>query len=513
MTIAVPAAEFKADGAPYRREWQHQGAMLGGVALVVLVLFGHDSADLARIWWTSTTFGHCLFIGPVIAWLVWQRRHDLAQLQPVAWARGLAVVAIGGLGWMLGDLAQVSLARHLGLVILLQGAVITLLGPQVARGITFPLVYAFFLVPFGESLEGPLQGVTAVMTIKLLHAAGVPAAIDGVLITIPNGYFEVAEACSGAKFVIAMAAFATLVANVCFISWPRRIAFIVAALIVPVIANGLRAFGTIYAAHLTSVAAATGFDHIVYGWIFFGLVMAAVLAIGWRWFDRDPDAAWFDAGRLQALPQVRIDPLIAAALLLATAASFPGLAAAFDARPGSVAARVSLPEIAGWRRSAMSMRAPWGPNYPDADHLLLGRYVDKDGAAVDLAIAVYADQHQGKELVRFGTGALREDDRWVRVAGLPDIAGGSAMRISAPGPVERIVVTWYRIGDTLTASAKQVKIETLRAKLFGGPQRAVAIHLSAEAGAGSDPKAAIERFLEAIGPLDRLADRSAEPNG
>lgn len=41
-------------------------------------------------------------------------------------------------------------------------------------------------------------------------------------------------------------------------------------------------FGTIYAADLTSVEAATGFDHIVYGWMFFGIVMAAVLAIGWR---------------------------------------------------------------------------------------------------------------------------------------------------------------------------------------------------------------------------------------
>src|SRR3546814_7960324 len=126
----------------------------------------------------------------------------------------------------------------------------------------------------------------------LLQLFGVPAAVDGVLITIPNGYFEVAEACSGAKFVIAMIAYGTLVANVCYVSWSRRAAFMVMALVVPVLANGLRAFGTIYAAHITSVEQATGYDHIVYGWIFFGLVMASVLAIGWKWFDRDPRARW-----------------------------------------------------------------------------------------------------------------------------------------------------------------------------------------------------------------------------
>src|SRR3546814_4129907 len=78
---------------------------------------------------------------------------------------------------------------------MLQGAVVTLLGPAVARGLLFPLIYAVFLVPFGESLEGPLQDVTVAMIMPLLHLFGVPAAVDGVLITIPNGYFEVAEAC------------------------------------------------------------------------------------------------------------------------------------------------------------------------------------------------------------------------------------------------------------------------------------------------------------------------------
>ncbi len=92
----------------------------------------------------------------------------------------------------------------------------------------------------------------------LLHLVGVPATVDGVLITTANGYFEVAEACSGAKFVIAMVAYGVLVANVCYRTWPRRAAFMAMAMVVPVIANGLRAFGTIYAAVLTCVEQATG---------------------------------------------------------------------------------------------------------------------------------------------------------------------------------------------------------------------------------------------------------------
>ncbi|OYY89160.1 MAG: exosortase [Sphingomonas sp. 28-66-16] len=511
MTIAVPARAFNTEQTDTSAAWKRRGAMLAGVATILLALFWHDSADLARIWWTSTTFGHCLFIGPVIGWLVWQRRSELAQIEPVGWAPGLAIVAVGGFGWMLGDAAQVSLARHLGLLIMLQGSVVTMLGPQVARGLLFPLAYAFFLVPFGESLEAPLQGVTVAMTMKLLHLVGVPAVVDGVLITIPNGYFEVAEACSGAKFVIAMTAYGVLVAHLCYLSWGRRIVFMAMALIVPVIANGLRAFGTIYAAHLTSVEAATGFDHIVYGWVFFGLVMAAVLAIGWRWFDRDPAAPMIDVARLQTMPRRPLEPLLAAALVLTVAAVFPSVGAAMAQRIDRAPDMIALPEIAGWQRAPLSARAPWQPHYPGADRLLIGRYVDPAGTPVDLAITVYDNQREGKEIVGFGIGALREDDRWVKIGNLPDIDGGAAMRVTAPGPVERVIVTWYRLGATRTSSPRTIKLAALGARLFGGPQRAVAVHVSAEALPGVDPQVAIARFLAALGSVDRVTGGTSEP--
>src|SRR3546814_4913828 len=89
----------------------------------------------------------------------------------------------------------------------------------------------------------------------------------------PTGYFEGAEACSGAKFLIAMTAYAALVSNVCFKSWPRRIVFLSGSLIIAVVANGVRAFGTIYVAHRTSVDFAVGFDHVFYGWVFFAIVI------------------------------------------------------------------------------------------------------------------------------------------------------------------------------------------------------------------------------------------------
>ena len=509
MTLAIPPAQFAA--ALRASAWRRHLVALALVAAALLVLFTRDVSDLVHIWWTSTTFGHCLFILPVVAWLVWTRRTGLTQLTPTAWWPGLVLVAAGGFGWLLGDAASVALARQLGLVVMIQGTAVTLLGPHVARALLFPLAYLLFAVPFGEELEPPLQSLTVTLVMPMLHASGIPASVDGVLIHAGRYWFEVAEACSGAKFVIAMLAYGTLVANVCFASWRRRAAFMVAALVIPVLANAVRAFGTIYAADLVGIERATGFDHIMYGWVFFGVVMALVMAVGWRWFDRAPDDPVFDPATLQA-PVTRTLALAPAGLLvLATVLVFPAWSAAVGARTFPLPAQVALPDAPGWRRAPLDTRAPWSPHYPAADHFLLGRYVDASGDAVDLSIAVFARQREGAELIAFGTGVLREADRWIRVEDQPPIAGGATMRITTTArdgaPAERVVATWYRVGGVTTAAPLRVKLATTEARLFGGDQTAVAVHASAAVRPGRDSRAAIARFMVAAGPIDRMADR------
>ena len=93
-----------------------------------------------------------------------------------------------------------------------------------------------------------------------------------------------------------------------------------AAVTVPVLANGVRAWGTIYVAQSQGIEFAAGFDHIVYGWIFFAVVMALVLGTAWRFFDRSPDDPLIDAVQIEASPLLarlagdRDGPLLAGAV-------------------------------------------------------------------------------------------------------------------------------------------------------------------------------------------------------
>lgn len=503
MTAAL-AIEPGVRAIPAER-WRAHLVSLAGVVAAILLLFRADAAHMFSIWWNSSTFSHCLLIPPILAWLVAQRLPELRQLVPSAWAPGLLVVAAGASAWLVGDAAGVALARHAGLVVMLQGAVVACLGKTVARGLAFPLLYALFLIPAGEELVPAMQTLTAEMATGLLGLAGVPAHLDGVFITAPAGWFEVAEACAGVKFLVAMAALGVLAAYLCFRSWKRRLLFVAAALALPILANGVRAFATIWVAHRTSVEAATGFDHILYGWLFFALVIAILFAAAWPFFDRGPDEPAFDPSALQPArpapePVARPAAIAAAALLIAAVPpAWSAAVAGAGARP--VSASFALPAVPGWE--AVPPDRSWRPSYPGADLYRFARYRDSGGRTVDLALAVYARQEEGRELVGFGRGAAGPG--WAWTADAPPPPGGRAERIASHGLVREVAI-FYRVGRITTGSDAGVKLETMRTRLLGGSSRAVAVLVSApEPGA----RAAIDAFLAALGPVDRLADSAA----
>jgi exosortase A len=223
--------------------------------------------------------------------------------------------------WLAGRASGINLLAHAGAVAALQAAVLSVLGLRAALLLALPLAMGVFLVPFGDEIIPPLQFVTAEIAVTLVRWSGVPAQIDGLHIDTPAGLFVVAEACSGVKFLIAMVTLGVLVAFTRFASWRRRALFMAACVIVPILANGMRAFATIYVAQSIGAEAATGFDHIVYGWVFFSIVLALVLAGAWRWFEREPEQHGWDAASLAKwdwLSRAETHALAPASAVLAT---------------------------------------------------------------------------------------------------------------------------------------------------------------------------------------------------
>lgn len=313
--------------------WPKALASFGAVAVLLMALAAREWREMAYQWWNIATYSHILLIPAILVWLAWQRRGDLAQVEPLASWAGVVALSAAFTLWLTGRESGLNLLSHAGAVGMAMSLVPALLGTRAAAILALPLGMMAFLVPFGDELVPALQAITAELAIALTHWSGVPARIDGIYIDTPAGLFIVAEACSGVRFLVAAVALGVLVCFTAFDSWTRRAAFLAACVVVPILANGVRAWGTIYVAQSRGVEFAAGFDHIVYGWIFFALVLALLLGGARPFFQRTPEDAglrpaeldhhplvrWlarFDTGRIQALVAIAA---LAGAAAIATA--------------------------------------------------------------------------------------------------------------------------------------------------------------------------------------------------
>lgn len=485
--------------------WQRHLGALALLSFAILAIFWRDAADMAGIWWHSSTFTHCLLMVPMIGWLVAQRTDLLRPLTPVFWWPALVWMAGAGLVWLVGEAAGVGLFRQLGLVLMLQGAVAATLGEKLVRGLLFPLGFALLLVPFGEELVPLLQTFTAHISVILLHLSGIVAEMEGVFITTPAGFFEVAEECSGVNFLIAMLAYAVFAAHLCFKSWTRRIVFVLAALATTIFANALRAYGTMVAAEFWGIEAAGGIDHIFYGWIFFGLVILIVMLVARRWFDRPANDVAVDVNGLDGVPRFAGAAKMVLPAALAIPLLFAGWALLIGGRSAPLPETMMVAAPPGWRVAGADGMA-WAPRFDGADQRLLRHFVDAKGRRVTVAIGGYERQAEGREVVAFGQGAIDLDSQWAWSAALRAIDGAKTERLLHPGPVLRDAATWYVVDGAATGDPRRAKLAGLKARLLGGDPRALSLIVSSEAGQGG--RDAVEDFVSASGGAKVMADRA-----
>jgi exosortase A len=252
------------------------------LALLAIGLFFHAEIVAAvHVWNSSTAYGHCWLVVPIAAYIGYDRRHQAAAAglhpRPGLWLLGLPLMLL----WLAANLLGIMEARQLVLIAFVQLVLLAVCGPRLWRALAGAFLYLFFLVPFGAFLTPALQHFTTSFIARGLGLFGIPHTASANRIQIPEGLFYVAEACAGLRFLIASVAFGVLYALVMFRSAGRRAMFIAASCVVPVIANGLRALGIVVLGHLMGSAEAAAADHLVYGWIFFSLVVVALAGAGW----------------------------------------------------------------------------------------------------------------------------------------------------------------------------------------------------------------------------------------
>ncbi|HEY3909580.1 MAG TPA: exosortase A [Stellaceae bacterium] len=496
---------------PIYRWWTAAG-LIGLASLVLALVFAHDVGAAVHVWIASTAYNHCFLILPLVGFLLWERRAAIASASPAPAFWPLALMPLISAVWLIAAILDVNEGRQLALVAMFEIVLLATLGPRVFRLLLAPLLFLFFLVPTGAFLVPSLQTITAKIVVAGLHAVHIPVFSDGYMIEIPEGNFEIAEACAGLRFLIASTVFGCFFAVVMYRSWLRRAAFILLSLTVPIGANGLRALGILVLAHLEGSATAVEADHILYGWLFFSLVILLLIAIGMSFVDksesRDPPPARSATGS----SSWRFAVVVPAAVLLAVAG--PAYANRLDSR--SAAAPLppaSSPAVNSPWRAVADSRVSWRPVVHGANRQFLQSFVAPGSGTIIRYVALYRLRAVGNALTN-SDNRIADDHAW-RVAEREPVeisvdgqrAGATATQIVS-GPHRRLVWSFYLVDGTITAGQLRTKLLQARAVLLQHAPLAAFVAISASMHEPGDrAQDQLERFLGASQPLSEYLDR------
>lgn len=467
--------------------------LIGLILLIPAVFFG-TTFSMAEVWATNETFTHGFIVFPISLWLIWQNRHQINQAPlcsiPMALVLALPVIGL----WMLGALVDVKIVQQLALITLIPLSVWALLGPRVLSAALFPIGYLIFAVPLGQELIPPLMDFTAYFTVELIRLSGVPVYQDGLYFTLPSGNWSVVEECSGVRYLIASLALGTIYAYLSYNSFYKRIIFFLFAIAVPIIANGLRAYMIVMIGHLSGMKYAVGADHLLYGWVFFGIVIFLMFYIGSFWRDPQPEPSSSDDKPVP--PPSRSNNIswqvvvLFSALLVATKLVTASLVA--PPTEDFIPQYVEIPSQLGDWGERETIGFDWAPifNNPDKHvEVIYGNNsnaeTDAETDAVRVDIGFFRYQRDGAEAAS-SLNRLSDpyDGDWKIVASRISRHGSqSVQETELRKNNEKILVwSWYRVGNQAASRSAEAKIKQLFSHLLSGRRDASMMTLATDAG-------------------------------
>ena len=384
-----------------RSTWLFPAVLL----VLTLFLFRGTAGEMVQIWTRSETFQHAFLVIPIAVWLTWRKRDALLRSasRPEPWL----LVPMGGLCvlWLLGDVAEVAAASQLALVGLVVLGVLAFYGWEIGRVLAFPLLFLFFLVPFGEFAVPALQDWTANMTVLGLQLTGVPVYREGMQFVIPTGAWSVVAACSGLSYTISLLMVGVLFAYFNYNTFRARLLFVATALLVSILANWIRAYTIVMIGHLTGSPLILGVEHTVYGWFLFGFIVMIFFFIASRWTHAPMAAepAPMAGELLQTVPptptnaarKTGVLALGIVVLLCGTHFWSQGLQDQGEELPP----RVALPDtLDGWTRDDSQAVLSWKPGFLNPT-TTFDRAYTLEGQAVHVWVGYYGHQSLERKLV------------------------------------------------------------------------------------------------------------------
>jgi len=263
---------------------RRDGWFLAILVPLLIAVYAGILPSLVVDWGEDPNYSHGFLVPLISGWFVWQRRLELkaAAIRPAN--AGLAVI-FGSLALLVvGTAGTEYFTMRSSLVFLLAGIVLYLFGWAVLKILALPIGFLLFMVPLPyivyDAAAFPLKLFISKVSVFVLKAMGVIVWREGNIIMFPETILEVADACSGLRSLMSLAALAVALAFLSQKTAIKRTLLILSALPIAIFTNMLRVIATGFLAQYYGAAAAEGFFHEFAGMAVFVLAMVLLFVTG-----------------------------------------------------------------------------------------------------------------------------------------------------------------------------------------------------------------------------------------
>ena len=395
--------------------------------------------------WQKPEYSHGYLIAPIAVYLFLDRlRNDPVNPDRPQGGMSLGIVVIAAsfaIG-LLGNVANIPGVVAYGLVICIGGSGLLIFGAR--RGVTYwaPVAYLLFMIPLPSHLYWQLsirlQFVSSEIGVALIKIFGIPVFLDGNIIDLGVYKLQVAEACSGLRYLFPLMSFGFLFAIIYKgPSWHKMILFL-AALPVAIFTNCVRIAAIGFLVKYKGIEQAEGFLHFFEGWIIFAMsivllyfvafILQHLIAVPkpiYSMLDLDLARLTAQLRRAHGIKQTRALRFVAA-ILLGVGVLWQ-LSPSLDSTPPQRDPFAVFPMTLGdWRGSTVFLDRSIELNVAADDYLSVD-FADDLGEQVNFFVAYYENQTDGTgihspEVCIPGSGW--EVSEWERVyTGLQTLTG------------------------------------------------------------------------------------------
>jgi len=408
---------------------------------------------------------------------------------------------------VVGHASTTLVVAQLAIPMLWLCAIWALSGASNARRIATAFAYLYFAIPVWNLLVEPMRRLTVYIVTAWTRAAGLPAFIEGNLIHVPTGTFEVEGGCAGLRYALVAVALALFS---CLLLRRRAVPSILLtlfALAVALVGNWLRVFITVAAglAPEGQIAMWVHNNHTLMGWLLFAVLMVPVFYVDRRLpSPSDSVSPQRAVDRRVPSPEQRT-PVYVVGIML-------GLGIWLNYRIGDDGVvrpprtvTFDGPQIAEWDRTAVwqDARRPVfiGPTSESA-----AWYVNGD-ARIGTYLAHYTTQEQGSEVVfahnlpAGRTGFVSSRRGVTATAASGDTLPFEELDVTDAQDRRRLVWTGYRVAGKPVATDLAAKAFQV-AGVLAGRRDAQALVLTA---------VCEDDCEKARSTLSRFASSAAEP--